>query len=128
MAGQEYVKIEAGFPYSDAGATASDTLEGPYKNCNEVTDDDKIIVGSNSKPITRRQNCLATSGNSVNQYKEYKDMTSCAAIFASSPQGANSGPYIITVETEARAPDHIQFAQKQVLCDMDDESNIPTYY
>jgi hypothetical protein len=170
MAGQQTVKIEAGFPYSDAGATASDTLEGLYKDCGEVTADDKVVVGCSviggdgepfvlspaecgtnpknpcsvdsttgvvspagcdRKPVLVKgsgMNCLATYGDSINEYKAYQSMTSCAAIFASSPQGANSGSYSITVEDLSPAQEHIRFKTAEVSCDMDDAQNIPTFY
>merc|ERR1711865_39520 len=125
--GRQNIKIEAGFPYTDAGATASDTLEGAYQNCGE--DLEKIITAhktnfnTNGAPVPeeRDMKCLDTFGDSVNEYYEYNTASSCAAIFASTTEGANSGLYKIDVNSG----EDIQ--HREVTCNMDNKNNVVTY-
>jgi hypothetical protein len=122
MYGKEHVKIEAGFPYTDAGASATDTLEGLYQNCSNVDTAAKIITGEQNDdtktavPVQLDAKCLSTYGNSINEYYEYSSAESCASIF-SMAEGANSGTYkILARKTDA----DLQLIE--VVCDMDTDT------
>jgi len=84
MVGKSVVSIEAGFTYSDKGATASDSLDGVL-----------------SEKIT-------TSGDSVDTFKAFKALRSCAEISKRDPK-AQTASYFITTTTSKRV---------KVWCDM----------
>jgi len=123
MYGKKQVKIEAGFPYTDAGASATDTLEGLYQNCSNVDTAAKIITGEQNDdtttavPVQKDAKCLSTYGNSINEYYEYSSANSCANIF-SMAQGANSGTYKIL----ARKTGQVDSELIEVVCDMDTDT------
>jgi hypothetical protein len=87
--------IEAGFPYVDAGATATDSLDG------DIT---KLI---------------STDGNTIDTAEVFYQRRSCQEIHALFPQ-ANTGEYYITTyNAQAKA-----FARTLVWCHMDNSKAI----
>jgi hypothetical protein len=124
--GNTHVRIEAGFPYTDEGASATDTLEGSYQDCANVATPGNIVVGSSdtttATPTQAAARCMSTYGNSINEYFEYSSANSCANIFALAG-GANSGKYKIFAEAQSS-----QYIELEVVCDMDSADNQYTYY
>lgn len=92
--GAELNYIEAGFPYVDAGATATDDLDG------DIT---KLIT---------------TDGNTVDTAEVFYQRRSCEEIRTVFPQ-ANTGEYYITTFDAATK----QFARTLVWCYMDSTDN-----
>merc|ERR1711871_1026324 len=90
MLGDEHVYVEAGFPYTDAGATATDDLDGD---------------------ITAH---ITTSGDTVNTQQSFYSRRSCREI-KSAYAGAHTGEYYITVYIAATKT----FERRLVYCDMD---------
>jgi hypothetical protein len=108
LVGKQNEFIEAGFPYTDAGATASDDLDGVLTS--KITDD----------------------GNTVDTKKAFLAMDSCKAIKAvqvasnSFDKKHGSGYYYITRMVGPKA--HMNsYKRVKVFCDMSDKA-IPSYY
>jgi hypothetical protein len=82
--GANLLYIEAGFPYKDAGATASDTLDGPT---------DKTCAPEETKQ------CIRTDGDTVDVDTHQHDAdrpASCEDYRVTSEGQLNDGKYIIT--------------------------------
>jgi len=103
--GPATLEIEAGFPYKDQGAKASDTLDGVIEMCPT----DKYIKRDDGKRVKRT--CIVTSGDSVNTAKAFYAFRSCAAI-KKNDKKAESGMYTITVGAANK------LMRKTVYCDM----------
>jgi len=120
MNGPSTVRVEAGFPYKEMGATATDTLDGNIKACHKKADRSIVGLGDQDNHVVSKKNdCLHVYGNSVNEYYEYFSRQSCRDIKADL-KSAKSGRYTIT-----RPLPNSQFAKFDVECDMDAKQ---TYY
>jgi len=120
MKGPATVRVEAGFPYTEQGATATDTLDGNIKACHMKADRSIVALGDKDNHVVSKKNdCLHVYGNSVNQYYEYFSRQSCRDI-KSDLKSAKSGRYTIT-----RPLPNSQFAKFDVECDMGSKQ---TYY
>jgi hypothetical protein len=112
--GRTQQTVEAGFPYVDEGATATDTLDGEILGCD--VESKTIVAGDlttqKATPILKSKTCLRTVGDSVNEYFEYNSRESCAEIYSASQQGAKSGKYTITAGSK-------NLKKVNVLCNMD---------
>jgi len=98
LLGAQKYYVEAGFPYVDAGATATDTLDG------DVTKSVKQL------------------GDTVNVRNAFYHRRSCADIKHHTKTTLKSGSYYITTLTAAN-----QWARRLVHCNMQEKSPV-TYY
>merc|ERR1711981_171118 len=105
ITGPNLVRVEAGFPYVEQGATATDTLDGNIKPCGQQAS--TSVVGTHNPSIGGAENhveervnhCLHTYGNSVNEFWEYHVRSSCAGIQQALTQSnlpVKSGRYSVT--------------------------------
>jgi hypothetical protein len=93
LKGKPYLYIEAGFEYTDAGATASDSLDGP------IAEDD-----------------IRVDGDTVDTANAFYSRRSCKQIKAEYPD-AKTGAYFITIWNGA------QYTRTDVWCDMTTQYN-----
>jgi len=97
LEGNAVQMIEAGFPYVDAGATATDDLDGTLTQC-----------AGNSPG-----NCWSTDGDTVNTAKSFYARRSCRHI-QSTCSTCQTGEYFITTYTASRH----EYNRVNVWCDM----------
>jgi len=99
LQGSEVVYVEAGFPYLDAGATATDSLDGD---------------------ITRK---VHTDGDTVDTANAFYSRRSCREI-KKFYAGAKTGEYYITTYSTVQK----KYLRLLVWCDMDHKRTAHTYY
>jgi hypothetical protein len=90
--GTDILFVEAGFPYADAGATMSDSLDGvcvTHNNQDSTDDNDVVCNDSNAYGTT------AISGDTVDVFNNFFELSSCAAIKAAHPEVRN-GRYVVS--------------------------------
>jgi len=126
VTGKMHVSVEAGFPYHEEGATATDSLDGELTYCSE--EQNTIVAGDTSvagaKPVLKTKNCLRVIGNSVNQFYEFNSRKSCSEIYtaaAARGETAKSGKYTITAAVNG------DFERVEVYCNMESASVQKTY-
>jgi hypothetical protein len=91
--GTDILFVEAGFPYADAGATMSDSLDGVcVTNTNTVPEGTKPAVCNNNAAYGETY----TYGDTVNVLNDFYNQPSCKVIKAKDAD-AKSGRYVITV-------------------------------
>jgi hypothetical protein len=91
--GPHILFVEAGFPYADAGATMSDSLDGvcvTHTNSANKDMDGLIVCNQNNA-----YGSTTISGDTVDVFNNYYEKTSCADIKRRLPD-AKSGRYVIS--------------------------------
>jgi hypothetical protein len=92
--GTNILFVEAGFPFADAGATMSDSLDGVC-----VTNDNTAPKGKNPTVCNDKSSTAYgttyTYGDTINVFNNYYNLPSCKAIHAKGEE--TSGRYVITV-------------------------------
>jgi hypothetical protein len=90
--GTDILFVEAGFPYADAGATMSDSLDGVcVTHNNQDSTDDNDVVCNDSAAYGE----TAISGDTVDVFNNFFEKSSCAAIKAAHPEVKN-GRYVVS--------------------------------
>jgi len=124
--GKSSVTVEAGFPYHEEGATASDSLDGEITYCSEKQN--SIVAGdltvSGAKPVLKEKNCLRVIGDSVNTFYEYNSRKSCRDIYAAAAargETAKSGLYTITATVAG------DFKHTKAYCNMESAEEQKTF-
>jgi hypothetical protein len=119
LLGEQQVIIEAGFEYVDAGATATDDLDGTLSQCGSRHQD---AAGTSLAAGNSQCTGWWTDGDTVTYASAFYSHRSCREI-KSAYSAAGDGIYMITTYVAATK----QFARTSVWCDMTSGAG-NTYY